>query len=84
MVPVYSAEDPQDIFIRAYSKCATYQANLTAWFGTSEFLNKSDSSKALRASIQSIAPSLNTSLANWWCVGGGDQLLCWLAEHPFR
>jgi hypothetical protein len=63
---VYSQADAEDILIRAYSKCGTYQARLTQWFGSEEFQSKSEASAALRNAVSALVPSLNTSLANWW------------------
>lgn len=68
VVPVYSQADSEDILVRGYSKCSTYQQRLSEWFTSEEFLNKSAESEPLRNSIAALAPSMNTSLPNWWNV----------------
>ncbi|EFJ51404.1 hypothetical protein VOLCADRAFT_103449 [Volvox carteri f. nagariensis] len=69
VVPIYTQSDDDDILIRAYTKCDTYQANLMKWFSSQEFADKAAESAPLRAQVQQMMPpDTNTSLTNWWNV----------------
>ena len=72
-MPLYSVNDINDNVIRAYTKCPTYNNNLTIWYGSAEFAAKANTTAAFRQSIQSqlqvcgqsggwITPGINT-----WC-----------------
>jgi len=67
-VPVYSVAESEDYKIRGYTRCPAYQKRLQEWYTSAGFKSKEDETQELRARISSIAPSLNTSLANWWNV----------------
>ncbi len=67
MVPIYTQLDGDDILIRAYTKCDTYQRNLVGWFTSDEFIAKSRETEALRTKVQLMIPDTDVSLVNW-CV----------------
>lgn len=47
-MPVYNTPDADDSFIRAYTRCPTYQRRLDAWFNSSEFLDKAAETQEFR------------------------------------
>lgn len=68
MVPVFSVAEEQDAAIRAYTKCPSYDRALARWFRSAEFKQKEAETEALRAQVATLAPGLNTSLAQFWNV----------------
>jgi hypothetical protein len=72
VVPIFSNDDNNDDTIRAYTKCPTYDAILSNWYNTTEFLNKSNVTESFRQSIavllanfSAAAADVDTSLINW-------------------
>jgi hypothetical protein len=78
VVPVYAAagDDADDVLVRAYNKCPTYERRLSKWYQTKEFTAKVAESAPLREHISSLmrgwafSNGLNndTSLINWYNV----------------
>ncbi|GIL62620.1 hypothetical protein Vafri_16819 [Volvox africanus] len=68
VVPVYTRIDAEDILIRAYTKCSTYQNRLLTWFSGPEFSAKVAESEPLRRQVQMQMPGMDTTLVNWWNV----------------
>ena len=47
-VPVYTHMEAEDYLIRGYAKCDTYNARVSSWYSSSEFVAKSQETEALR------------------------------------
>ena len=77
-VPIYTAAgaDADDVLIRTYTKCPTYDAALLAWYSSPQFLNISAASAPLRAHVAALLAGWpytnglnnNTDLENWYNV----------------
>ena len=70
-VPVYAAAgaDADDTLVRAYTKCPSYVAQVTAWYGSNEFAAAAAASAPLRAAVAALpgwpaGVSNDTSLVN--------------------
>jgi hypothetical protein len=47
-VPVYTHMEAADYLIRGYAKCDAYNAKLSSWYSSSEFVAKAQETEALR------------------------------------
>ena len=75
VIPVYTTAgiDRNDITIRAYSKCNTFDGILTTWYSSPEFLSKAKETLSFRNSILQAYLDQNitapdTSLTNWYNI----------------
>jgi hypothetical protein len=62
IVPVYSNAESEEYVLRGFTRCPTYDAELTAWYAGQEFADFALASEPLLAELAAIDPTLNTNL----------------------